>query len=190
MDLSIFGKIGTVFKYAISSFMGIEIFIICFLLFLILFFNIKKNNKIYTIVISVILPFLLFIILMGYHEYTYQCFTALFKYIMNYIYFPSTIAYFFIMLFVIVLLLYTLMSKKMSNFKKIINYSMFCLMLFLYMLFLSLEISNSINLADKALLYENNIILSIIQISNFILVIWGLFTIFYNLYLYFKKRFD
>ena len=190
MDMSIFDKVGTIFKYAFSSFMGIEIFIICLLLFLILIFNIKRNNKIYTIIISVILPFLLFVILMGYHEYTYQCITTLFKYIMNYIYFPSTIVYFFIMLFVVVLLLYTIITKKMSNFKKIINYILFSLMLFLYMLFISLVIHNSLNLVDKVSLYKNNLILSIVQISNFLLVVWCIFTIFYHLYLYFKNKFD
>ena len=39
-------------------------------------------------------------------------------------------------------------------------------------------------------LYENDIILSIVQISNFILVIWIIITGFYWLYRYFHNKYD
>ena len=42
----------------------------------------------------------------------------------------------------------------------------------------------------KATLYQNDTILSIVQVSNFIFVLWILITAFYYLYKYFKKKYD
>jgi len=39
-------------------------------------------------------------------------------------------------------------------------------------------------------LYTNNTILSLVQISNLLLLIWFIYTMFYKLFLYFKKKFD
>ena len=44
-----------------------------------------------------------------------------------------------------------------------------------------------INVVD---LYKNEVILSIVQISNLLLLVWLIFTLFYELYKYFKKKFD
>jgi len=47
-----------------------------------------------------------------------------------------------------------------------------------------------VDLLDTTKLYENDTILSIVQVSNFILLIWLLYTGFYYLYKYFKKKYD
>ena len=109
---------------------------------------------------------------------------------MEYIYFPSTIVYFFLVFFVIILLLFTIITKKMSKFKKIFNYISFMTMIFLYLLFITLAVNNSVDLSDKVSLYKIDTILSVVQISNFILLIWLIVTCFYYLYLYFKKKYD
>ena len=109
---------------------------------------------------------------------------------MNYIYFPSTVVYFFIILFVTIMMIYTLFSKKLTNFKKIFNYSFFSILYFFFMSFIALATYDAVDLLDITKLYENETILSVVQISNFILVIWILYTCFYHLYLYFKKKYD
>ena len=58
------------------------------------------------------------------------------------------------------------------------------------MTFMSLCSYDSVDVVDTSVLYQNEIILSIVQISNLILVIWILYTCFYHLYLYFKKKYD
>ena len=109
---------------------------------------------------------------------------------MNYVYFPSTIVYFFIIIFVTILILYTLFSKKLTKFKKIVNYLFFSILYFLFMSFIALSAYDGVDLVDITELYKNDVILSIVQISNLLLLIWLLYTGFYHLYKHFKNRFD
>lgn len=179
-----------IFKYVFSSFLPIEMLIVTVLLFIILVINIKrKNNIIQIISLSIYLGFVIGIFI-SYTSYVQTCIDSFVKQIMNYIYFPSTIIYFFIMIFVTVMTLYTLFSKKLNNFKKIFNYFVFSVLYFFFVSFLSLCSYEMIDMMDITKLYENNIILSIVQFSNFILLFWIIITGFYHLFYYFKKRFD
>ncbi len=190
MNLSIVDKFVTLFKYIFSSFLSIELFILSVILFILLIINFKKKNKyVQILIIGIYVGFLLGIIL-SYSMYVKGCVDSFVKAIMNYIYFPSTIMYFFIILFVTGLLFYTVFSKKLSDFKKIVNFSIFSILYYFFTSFVALAASDGVDLIDAATLYKNDIILSIVQISNFILLIWLLFTGFYYLYKYFKKKFD
>ncbi len=190
MNLSLFGKIGLIIKYIFSSFLSLEIFSISLLLFIILVLNQKKNNFVTQLVaISIFIGFILGIFI-SYTTYVKTCFDSFIKAVMSYIYFPSTIVYFFIMLFVTIFVLYTLCSKKLSNFKKIFNYAIFSILYLFFMCFLSLSAYDMVDLLNISTLYKNDTILSLVQISNLLLVIWILFTGFYYLFIYFKKKYD
>ena len=190
MNLSLLGKLGVIFKYIFSSFLSIEMCIISHLLFVILIYNLKKNNKMVQIIaIGVYLGFVLGIFI-SYTTYVKSSFDSFVKWIMNYIYFPSTIVYFFIIIFVTILMLYTLFSKKLKVLKKIINYFIFSILYFFFMSFLSICAYNSYDLMEITTLYENETVLSLVQISNLLLFVWLIFTGFYHLYGYYKKKFD
>lgn len=190
MNLSVIEKLGVIFKYLFSSFLSIELFIISFLLLIILIINIKRKNIFVQIIaVGIFLGFVLGIFI-SYTTYVKSSIDSFVKAILNYIYFPSTIVYFFIMVFVTVMLVYSLFSKKIGNVKRIINFATFCLLYFFFMSFLSLSSYNAIDLIDLTSLYENNIILSLVQVSNWVLFIWLIYTGFYHLYLFFKKKFD
>jgi hypothetical protein len=94
------------------------------------------------------------------------------------------------MIFVTVMILITLFSKKMTMFKKVINYFTFSVLYFLFMAFISLGAYYGVDLADVSVLYQNDKILSFVQISNFILLIWLIYTGFYHLYKHFKDKYD
>ena len=190
MNLSGIEKIGTIFQYIFSSYLSIEMFIISCLIFIILAINVKRKNKVISLIaISIYLGFVLGI-LISYTTYVQTAMDSFVKEIMNYIYFPSTIVYFFIMLLVTGLIIYTLFSKKMKYSKKIINYFVFSILYFFFISFLSLASYNEVDLVDITNLYKDNVILSIVQVSNFLLALWIIFTGFYYLYFYFKKKFD
>ena len=190
MNLSLIEKLGTIFKYLFSSFLSIELFILSLLLFLILIVNLKRNKMfVQMLAIGVYIGFVLGI-LISYTTYVKTSVDSFVKAVMNYIYFPSTVVYFFIMVFVTVMILVTLFSRRMDKFKKIVNYSFFSILYFFFMAFISLCSYDSVDMIDIAVLYQNDVILSIVQVSNFILVLWIIFTCFYNLYLYFKKKYD
>ena len=190
MDLNLIEKFKVIFQYMFSSFLSIEMLVLSLLVFLILLINVKKDNHIVQVVaIGVYLGFVIGI-LISYSTYVKSCIDSFVKAILNYIYFPSTIAYFFIIIFVTFLMLYTLFSKKITKFKKIFNYLFFSILYFFFMSFVSLAAYDKVDLLDITKLYENNIILSIVQISNFILVIWIIITGFYWLYRYFHNKYD
>lgn len=190
MDLNLIEKIKVIFQYLFSSFLSIEMFILSVLLFLILLFSVKKDNHMVQIIaIGVYIGFVIGI-LISYGTYVRTCVDSFVKAILNYIYFPSTITYFFIILFVTGMILWTLFSKKLDNIKRIINYLFFSILYFFFMSFVALAAYDGVDLVDITQLYENDVILSIVQISNFILVIWILITGFYWLYRYYKKKFD
>lgn len=190
MNLSLFEKVGMIFNYIFSSFLSIEMFILSILLFIILVINLKrKNTLVQMISIGIYMGFVIGIFI-SYTTYVKTCIDSLSKMIMNYIYFPSTVVYFFIIVFVTTMILYTLFSKKLSQFKKIINYLFFSILYFLFMSFIALATYDVVDLLDTPRLYENDVILSIVQVSNFILLIWLLYTGFYHLYKYLKKKYD
>ena len=190
MNLSILEKIGIVFRYIFSSFLSIEMFIINLLLFVILIYNLKKNNRFVQILaIGIYLGFVLGIFI-TYTSYVQSSINSFVKEIMNYIYFPSTIVYFFIIVFVTGMILFTLFSKNLTTSKQIINYSVFSILYFFFMSFLTLSAYNGYDLMDMVSLYENDVILSLVQISNFILFLWLIYTGFYWLYRFFKKKYD
>ena len=88
---------------------------------------------------------------------------------------------------VVTILMITIFSNKMTDFKKIFNYVVFTLFNLLFFLFISVISYNKIDLASTVDLYSNNSILSLVQVSNVLFVMWFLFTFFYNLYRYFKR---
>lgn len=190
MNLSIFEKLFLVIKNIFSSFLGIELFILCSLLSIILILNINKKNKVinYSIVVFFIL-FLLILIINNF-EYAIYCLDKVLKVVLNYIYFPSPVVYFYLETLVIGLLIFTMFSKKISKFKKIFNYICFNIYNLLFFLFISIVFYGKIDLLGIGDLYSNNSILSIVWLGNFIFVGWFLFTIFYKLYCYFDNKFD
>lgn len=190
MNLSLFQKMGMVFKYIFSSFLSVEMFVLSLLLFIILIVNLKRNNKIIQLAaIGVYMGFVIGIFI-SYTTYVKTCIDSFVKLFMNYVYFPSTVVYFFIIIFVSIMVLRTLFSKNLTTFKKIFNYFFFSVLYFFFMSFIALATYDGVDLLDTPALYENDLILSLVQLSNFILVIWILFTSFYWLYKYLKNKFD
>jgi hypothetical protein len=190
MNLSLIQKMGMVFRYIFSSFLSIEMFVLSLLLFIILIVNLRRNNKIIQLAaIGVYLGFVIGIFI-SYTTYVQTCIDSFVKLFMNYVYFPSTVVYFFIMTFVSVMIIWTLFSTKLTTFKRIINYAFFSILYFFFMSFIALATYDGVDLLDTPTLYENDLILSLVQLSNFILVIWIVFTGFYWLFKYLKKRFD
>lgn len=189
MFLSLIEKIGLVIKNAFSSFMGIEIFLIILLLFLFLVLNIKRNNKIvkWSFVISVI-AFMSVIVVMNF-DYAIYSIDYLLKVIMKYIYFPSTVVYFLIVILSLVFILISNFSK-MPYYKRVLDISFFSIIYFLFFNFITVIRQYKLDLADKVSLYSNNLVLSIVQISNLVFVIWIIVILFYKLYNYFKNKYD
>lgn len=190
MELGFLEKMKIIFKLLFSSFMSIEILIFFLLLFLLLIFNIKIKNKIVPIALSVVCISLMLSFMIGFSSYTITCVDSFIMKVMDYYYFPSTVVFFFICLFMIGVFIYTLFSKKLNTLKKVINYLCSIVVFLFFSLFTCIAIVNKLDLADQIALYENKQIITVVQVSNLVVLFWISVTVFYYLYLFFKKKFD
>lgn len=190
MEMTIIDKLALIFKYTISSFMGIELFLLSLLLFLFTFLNIKKNNKIVKIISTILCIGFLIGIIVTYKSYAIESIDSFIKAILSYLYFPSMVVYFFIILFVTIDVIITIFSKKMPKTKKIVNSIVLSILYFCFMAVVSLALTNDLNLSSTVSLYTNDTILSFIQISNLLFAFWTEFTILYYFYKILQKKFD
>ena len=190
IDLSFIDKLKIVFKYFFSSFMSIELIIIVLCLFAFLFLNLKRNKNTVNIFVPIIILLFIAFMAMGFHEYTTAAVEEIIKLIMHYYYFPSMSFYFVIIIFTTIYLIYSVYTEKMSMKKKIFNYIVsFILFVFFVGLF-SYIISNGIELSVDYSIYKDKYILSFIQISNLIFLLWIIILMILKLYNYFKKKYD
>lgn len=190
MNMSLFEKLETIFEYMVSSFLPIEMLVLSLLLFCILLVNIKVNNKYINIAaIGIYLGFILGIVI-SYGDYVKLCINGFVKTVLNYIFFPSTFVYFLIFIFVTGLMIYTIFNKKMKKIKKIVNYAYFSALYFFFMSFIVLSVYSGVDIYDTVALYKNEIILALVQVSNLLFLVWILFTLFYELYQFYKRKFD
>ena len=191
MDMNLFEKIIVVFKNMFSSFMSIEILLIILLFFWLLFLNLKGNNKYYKYYkYGSLIVFALFFVglFIGYFKYVGKCATELIKLLLNLLYFPNIAVYFTYVLLVTVFLIYILISKKVNIIIKRVSIVVTGILYLFYTNVIALMTYNNINISDKASVYGNDIILSFIQISDLLLLIWIIFIIGYILFLLFKKE--
>jgi len=190
IDLTLFQKLKLIFKYFFSSFMPIELLIIVLCVFLFLFFNLKRNKTVVNIFIPIIILLFLAFMAMGFHEYTKSAFEEVIKMIMHYYYFPSMTFYFVIIIFTTIYLIRTVYTEKVSKRFKIFNYSFSFILFSLFVGLFSYVISNKIGLSIDYSIYKDQYILSFIQISNLVFIIWLFIIGIIKLYKYFKKKYD
>lgn len=190
MNLTLLEKVFTIFKYTFSSFLAIELFLFSALLFIILIVNMKRKEKVITYSAIVVYMGLLIGTMIAYRKYLIECVRAFAKVIVSYVCFPTTVAFFFTIAVMTLIMIYTLFSKKLGNVKKVFNYLTFSICYFFFMSFIAVTAYGGIKLDSNISLYSNNYVLVLVQASNVLLLIWAIVTIFYRLYLFFKEKFD
>lgn len=190
MFMSFLEKIQTLFNYIFSSFLTIELFMLMLLFFFLLMLNIKRKQRIVNYFTGICIIIFMGIIIFLNWNYAVYCFDYFMEGIMKNILFPSTVVYFWIVFLVSLFTIITIFSKKDMKFKKYVNYISFAFIYLLFSLFIVEVISNKIILADRVELYTNNVILAIVQISDLIFVLWVIYTLFWYLFRYFKKKYD
>lgn len=190
MEIGLLEKMKIVFEVLFSSFMSIEIFLFFLLLFLLVLFNIKIKNKIIPFILTGFLLILIVFFCFYFSSYALICIDTFIMKLMDYYYFPSTVVFFFLFLFMVGVFIFTMFRKKLNMFSKILNYGCSILVFLFFAMFVSLAIVGGIDLSDTVALYENKQILTVVQVSNFIILFWILITFFYQLYLFFKRKYD
>ncbi|MDD5888932.1 MAG: hypothetical protein PUC82_05565 [bacterium] len=190
MFMGLLEKLQLVFNYAFSSFLEIGLFILTLLFFVLLGLNVKYKRKIVNYLGILTVSIFIVIVFLLNKDYTIYCIDFLLKGLMQYFYFPSTVIYFLMIFLVTIFIIVTIMSNKLTIVKKIVNYLSFAILYFLFFSFIGEVIHSGIDLADKVQLYTNSLILAFIQISNLVFLIWVIYTLFWHLFSYFKKKYD
>lgn len=190
MELGLFSKMKIIVKMLFSSFMSIELVLFFLLFLLLLVFNIKIKNKIVPIVLSIFSIVGMLSFIFYFSSYTLTCVDSFIMKVMDYYYFPSTVVYFFIFVFMIIVCIFTMFSRNMRSIKKVLNYCCSTFVFLLFSMFVNLTIQGNLDMADPVLLYQNKQILSIVQLSNLVVLFWFVVSFFYYLYLFFRRKFD
>lgn len=190
MELSLFEKMKMIFELLFSSFMFLELFLLFLLLFLLGVVNIKANNKILPIFLTVIFGVSILGFVIYHSTYVAMCIDTFIMKVMDYYYFPSTVVFFFLFFIAVLIFIYTLFNKKLLLWKKIFNYGIMSIIFLFFSMFVGSANLNHVDLADTVSLYQHDQVLSIVQLSNLVFLCWIVVSFFYHLYLFFRRKFD
>ena len=190
MELSLFEKMKVIIELLFSSFMFLELLLLFLLLFLLVIINIKAKNKVLPIFLTIIFIISILGFTIYHFSYVTMCVDTFIMKVMDYYYFPSTVVFFFLFLLAVFIFIYTMFSQKLLVWKKAFNYIFMSIIFLLFSMFVGVAGIHQLDIADAVALYQNNQILSIVQLSNLLFLFWIVISFFYHLYLFFKRKFD
>ncbi len=171
MDLDIIDKITLFFKLNFNSFLAIEELLIFILILSFLIINLKyKNNK-----VKIFIPFLLlFIVSLAMFLYGSSILYVLeeiVKGIIYAIYFPNIIFYIITVIISFSIMIYTILSNKLTNKEKIINYLLCGIHLYLFILFITNCLDLNVSLVRPSKIYKHDKLYVLVQSCQLVFVV-------------------
>lgn len=171
MDLNIIDKITLFFKLNFNSFLAIEELLIFILILSFLIINLKyKNNK-----VKIFIPFLLlFIVSLAMFLYGSSILYVLeeiVKGIIYAIYFPNIIFYIVTVIISFSIMIYTILSNKLTNKEKIINYLLCGIHLYLFILFITNCLDLNVSLIRPSKIYKHDELYVLVQSCQLVFVV-------------------
>lgn len=168
VDISLFDKFKLIFEFIKKNyFIGLVILLIGAILIDLIYGNNKKQTKIlYILTIVLILIYTLF----SYYKPLFNIIDVYITNVFKLAYFPSIIDY---LSFIIITIIIQLMSIKQSN-KIIKNMNIWVGFILEALFIFNLIALNGINvdLSNVTKIYENDLLLSIFQITGILFIIW------------------
>lgn len=171
MDLNIIDKITLFFNLNFNSFLAIEELLIFILILSFLIINLKyKNNK-----VKIFIPFLLlFIVSLAMFLYGSSILYVLeeiVKGIIYAIYFPNIIFYIITVIISFSIMIYTILSNKLTNKEKIINYLLGGIHLYLFILFITNCLDLNVSLVRPSKIYKHDELYVLVQSCQLVFVV-------------------
>lgn len=171
MDLNIIYKITLFFNLNFNSFLAIEELLIFILILSFLIINLKyKNNK-----VKIFIPFLLlFIVSLAMFLYGSSILYVLeeiVKGIIYAIYFPNIIFYIITVIISFSIMIYTILSNKLTNKEKIINYLLCGIHLYLFILFITNCLDLNVSLVRPSKIYKHDELYVLVQSCQLVFVV-------------------
>lgn len=171
MDLNIIDKITLFFNLNFNSFLAIEELLIFILILSFLIINLKyKNNK-----VKIFIPFLLlFIVSLAMFLYGSSILYVLEEIvegIIYAIYFPNIIFYIITVIISFSIMIYTILSNKLTNKEKIINYLLCGIHLYLFILFITNCLDLNVSLVRPSKIYKHDELYVLVQSCQLVFVV-------------------
>ena len=171
MDLNIIDKITLFFKLNFNSFLAIEELLIFILILSFLIINLKyKNNK-----VKIFIPFLLlFIVSLAMFLYGSSILYVLEEIVKGIIYaifFTNIIFYIITVIISFSIMIYTILSNKLTNKEKIINYLLCGIHLYLFILFITNCLDLNVSLVRPSKIYKHDELYVLVQSCQLIFVV-------------------
>ncbi len=181
VDTTLLDKLNLIYKFVKdNSFTFLIVLLIIIILLDFIYGNNTKQTKILYICIMIL------ILVYGLFEYYKPLLNILdiyITYIFKLTYFPSIIDYFSMIIITIIVEIYSI--KKLNSVQKNINIWISIIIELLFIINIIALNNINIDLNNITSIYENDLLLSIFQISSIIFMIW----IIYNLLTYLIKSF-
>ena len=178
MDLNIIDKITLFFNlnfnsvsFLVSLLLAIEELLIFILILSFLIINLKyKNNK-----VKIFIPFLLlFIVSLAMFLYGSSILYVLeeiVKGIIYAIYFPNIIFYIITVIISFSIMIYTILSNKLTNKEKIVNYLLCAIHLYLFILFITNCLDLNVSLVRPSKIYKHDELYVLVQSCQLVFVV-------------------
>ena len=171
MDLNIIDKITLFFKLNFNSFLAIEELLIFIIILSFLLINLKyKNNK-----VKIFIPFLLLFIvslcIFLYSSSILYVLEEIVKGIIYAIYFPNIIFYIITVIISFSIMIYTILSNKLTNKEKIINYLLCGIHLYLFILFITNCLELNVSLVRPSKIYKHDELYVLVQSCQLVFVV-------------------
>lgn len=182
--VSLFEKIKSLVEIISSSYFFIFMLIVFIILSIYLFNTIKKDEiktkKTYVYAYAVII----FAIMIFYNSQIFDLLDYLIDNIFIILCFPNLAVYIAMIIFLNIVMIKSVFSKKITNINKIIYIIVYSSIHFILILILNLINKNNINVYDQTSLYSNQELLNLVSLNVIIFILWTL----YNIITYFINK--
>lgn len=171
MDLNIIDKITLFFNLSTNSFLAIEELLIFIIILIFLLVNLKYKNRKVKIFIPFLLLFIISLAIFLYGSNILYVLEKIIKGVIYSLYFPNIVFYIITVIISFILMIYTILSNKLSNKAKTINYLLLLTHLYLFILFITNCLELNVSLIKPSKIYKYDQLYVLIQASQLIFIL-------------------
>lgn len=171
-DLSFLERFSAVSRVVFSS--PFFIFLFAFMILTIVVFSVygATKSKVSKIICFISYLLILSFLIIKYGKLILTLLDTFVDQIFVAIYFPNLITYICMVVVAILLMIFTIFTKKLKGFIRICNIFSFTVILFLFILTIDLINKSGLDVYDKTILYSNETLMILIQASMATFVVW------------------
>ena len=190
MNISLFEKLSIVFGLLFSSPFTVLLFVFAIFIGASLFVHLYVEKKQVKFIFPILYFVFLGILVFQYQDYVIKGISLYIDDLFMKAYFPSLSLYFTFIVMNVIVLLITLFSNKITKYSKILNIVSFSSLQFLLALFLNTISTKKLDVTNWNALYEQKEILSLIEVSMGIFLLWIFFLVIGFAFHQINKHYD